>query len=58
MVWQEAITAPAIFICLGYSAPENGNGGVAIGFKVNTEALSDYKTITGKENGELVFEDL
>jgi len=39
---------PALFICLGYSAPENGTGGIAIGFTVNNEAIAEYEEVTGK----------
>ena len=41
--------APAFFICLGYSASENGKDGISLGFKANNEAISDYMTVTGKE---------
>ncbi|MBO5262288.1 MAG: leucine-rich repeat protein, partial [Clostridia bacterium] len=41
-------TASALFICLGYSAPENGTGGIAIGFTVNNKAITEYKEVTGK----------
>ncbi|MBO4982529.1 MAG: leucine-rich repeat domain-containing protein [Clostridia bacterium] len=37
-----------LFTCLGYSAPENGNGGIAIGFTVNNEAIAEYEEVTGK----------
>ena len=37
-----------LFTCQGYSAPENGNGGIAIGFTVNSEAIAEYKEVTGK----------
>jgi len=40
--------APAIFTCLGYSAPEDGRGGIAIGFTVNNEAIKEYTEATGK----------
>ncbi len=39
---------PALFVCLGYSAPEFGAGGIAIGFTVNNEAVTEYEEITGK----------
>ena len=39
---------PALFTCLGYSAPEDGRGGIAIGYTVNNEAITEYETITGK----------
>ena len=38
----------ALFTCLGYSAPEDGRGGIAIGFTVNNEAIAEYEEITGK----------
>ena len=40
--------SPALFTCLGYSAPEDGKGGITIGFKVNNIAIKDYEEITGK----------
>ena len=40
--------APALFTCLGYSKPENGDGGIDITFKVNSSALSEYESATGK----------
>ena len=38
----------ALFTCLGCSAPEDGRGGIAIGFTVNNEAIAEYTSITGK----------
>ncbi len=40
--------APALFTCLGYSTPENGRGGIAIGYTVNNEAIKKYEKATGK----------
>ncbi len=40
--------APALFTCLGYSAPENGRDGIAIGYTVNKEAIEEYTSVTGK----------
>ena len=37
-----------LFTCLGYSAPEDGRGGIAIGFTVNNEAIAEYEEATGK----------
>ncbi len=37
----------ALFICLGYSAPENGNCEIAVGFSLNAEAIEDYTKETG-----------
>ena len=39
---------PALFTCLGYSAPEDGRGGIAIGFTVNNVAIAEYEEATGK----------
>ena len=40
-------TAPALFICLGYSAPENGDGGISIKYTVNATAIEEYTKATG-----------
>ena len=37
-----------MFTCLGYSAPEFGNGGIAIGFAVNQDSIEAYEEQTGK----------
>ncbi len=42
------IETPAMFTCLGYSAPEDGRGGIAIGFTVNNVAIAEYEKATGK----------
>ena len=36
-----------LFTCLGYSAPESGEGSLTIGFMVNDEAISEYEELTG-----------
>ena len=48
--YAEVITeeAAALFTCLGYSAPNYGNGGIAIGFTVNNKAIAEYEEATGK----------
>lgn len=38
----------ALFTCIGYSAPENGDGAVAIGYTANYDAIEEYEKITGK----------
>ena len=38
----------ALFTCLGHSAPEFGNGGMAIGFKINHDDVKLYEELTGK----------
>ena len=45
---QAVLEAPALFTCLGYSAPEDGIGGIAIGFTVNNVAIAEYEEATGK----------
>ena len=37
-----------MFTCLGYSAPEVGNGGIAIGFAANQDSIKAYQEATGK----------
>ncbi|MBQ8146604.1 MAG: leucine-rich repeat domain-containing protein [Clostridia bacterium] len=37
-----------LFTCLGYSAPEDGRSGIAIGFTVNNGAIIEYTEATGK----------
>ncbi len=37
-----------LFICLGYSAPMDGRGALAIGYTINNEAVSEYEKATGK----------
>ena len=38
--------ANALFKCVGYSAPEFGEGGIAIGFVVNHDAIDQYEKVT------------
>ncbi len=44
----KATKADALFTCLGYSAPEDGRGGIAIGYTVNNVAIREYEEATGK----------
>ncbi len=37
-----------LFTCTGYSTPENGDGGIAVGFTVNQDAIAKYEEITNK----------
>ncbi len=39
---------PALFTCFAYSLPEDGRGGIAIGYTVNNVAIREYEEITGK----------
>ena len=46
----------ALFTCLGYSASEGTmGGGIALGFKVNSEAITEYEKLTGKTVAYGVF---
>ena len=47
--------APALFTCLGYSVPEDGRDGIAIGYSVNNEAILEYTRVTGKSLNYGVF---
>ena len=40
--------ANPLIVRRGYSAPENGRGGIAISFDINSEAIKEYEEITGK----------
>ncbi len=44
----EEIANSRLFTCLGYSAPENGTGGIALGFMVDKAAIDNYEKISGK----------
>ena len=37
----------ALFTCLGYSAPEDGDGGISIRYTVNATAIAEYENVTG-----------
>lgn len=45
---EEEASAPALFACLGYSVPENGNGGITVGYTTDKEAIAQYMEATGK----------
>ena len=47
-MYNETNEACALFICLGYSAPEFGNGGISIGFVANHKSIETYEEETGK----------
>jgi hypothetical protein len=38
----------ALFACQGYSVPENGIGGIVIGYVVNRAAIEEYTSLSGK----------
>ena len=37
-----------LFTLLGYSAPKYGDGGIAIGYTVDKDAMAEYEDVTGK----------
>ncbi len=39
-------TSP-LFVCLGYSSFENGDGGITVGFNTNSTAMTEYTNTTG-----------
>ncbi len=45
---KETVKLEALFVCLGYSAPEYGTGGIAVGFMVDDGAIAEYEAITEK----------
>ena len=54
----DSVKAPALFQCFGFSAPEDGTNGIAIGYTVNLEALEDFEEVTGKVINYGVFAGL
>ena len=44
----ESRVIPALFTCLGYSVPENGGDGIAVGYTINLEAIKEYEKASGK----------
>lgn len=46
--YQETKEAGALFTCIGYSSPEDGRGGIVIGYTVNENAINEYEANTGK----------
>ena len=43
---EEAPTAEALFVFLGYSMPEDGELAITIGFLVNNDAIAKYESVT------------
>ena len=39
--------APILFVCRGYSVPEDERGGIAITYTVNKEAILEYESVMG-----------
>ena len=48
LVEESEPTFAPLFTCLGYSAPNNGRSGIAVGYIVNNEAIAEYTALTGK----------
>ena len=47
--YKTTTETPALFTCLGYSAPENGDDGISIKYTVNSVAIEEYKKVTSVE---------
>lgn len=45
---DSTFSVPALFTSYGYSAPEDGSNGIAVGYTVNLEAIDVYEEATGK----------
>ena len=54
-ITNEEKTIAPLFVCIGYSAPENGKGGIAVGYAVNGEAVAKFTRVTGKSLNYGVF---
>ena len=37
-----------LFVCYGYSVPENGTGGITVFYLINKKEISEYEKVTGK----------
>jgi len=37
-----------LFVCYGYSVPENGVGGITVFYLINKKEISEYEKVTGK----------
>ncbi len=46
--YKEESDMEELFTCLGYSSPDDGRSGLAIGFIVNSEAIQAYEEVTEK----------
>ena len=44
----KGISVDPIFVCYGYSVPENGQGGITVFYVVDKIALGEYTSVTGK----------
>lgn len=45
----------ALFVCQGYSVPENGRGGISVCYVINNRAILEYTSATGKTMSFGVF---
>ena len=46
--YSDTEEASALFVSLGYSKPVNGNGSFTVGYQINSKAMNEYSTLTGK----------
>lgn len=47
--------APALFTCLGYALPEDGKNGIAVGYRINNEAIEEFEVVSGNTVNYGVF---
>ncbi len=45
---ESTASASPLFVCNGYSKPEDGTIAVAVSFNINKNAISTYESVTGK----------
>ena len=45
---RDAGTIPALFVCDGYSTPENGRAELVVGFSINNAAIKEYELLSNK----------
>lgn len=46
---REAGKIPALFVCDGYSTPEDGRIELTVGFSINNEAIKEYEALSKKK---------
>ena len=46
--YSDGEETPALFGCLGYSAPQYGVGGITLCYTINKDAIREYELATGK----------
>ncbi len=52
---SEGETVDPLFVCCGYSVPENGEGGISVLYIINKDEIGEYERATGKSLAYGVF---